>query len=59
MKIFNRIFHYECLNENYFSSLSKTKQTVESRWIYYNKNRRQKGLKKLTPSQFKFILKRY
>ena len=54
---FNRIFRDECLNENYFSSLSEAKQIIESWRIDYNENRPQKGLKELTPNQFKFKLK--
>lgn len=54
---FNRIFRDECLNENYFSSLSEAKQIIESWRIDYNENRPQKGLKELTPSQFKTKLK--
>ena len=54
---FNRVFREECLNENYFESLSDEKQIIESWRIDYNENRPQKGLKKLTPSQFKSKLK--
>lgn len=54
---FNRIFRDECLNENYFSSLSEAKQIIESWRIDYNENRPQKGLKELTPSQLKSKLK--
>jgi len=54
---FNRVFRDECLNENYFTSLSEAKQIIESWRIDYNENRPQKGLKELTPSQFKLILK--
>ena len=54
---FNRIFRDECLNENYFTSLSEAKVIIESWRIDYNENRPQKGLKELTPSQFKSKLK--
>lgn len=54
---FNRIFRDECLNENYFSSLSEAEQIIESWRKDYNENRLQKGLKELTPSQFKSKLK--
>lgn len=54
---FNRVFRDECLNENYFSSLSEAKQIVESWRLDYNETRPQKGLKELTPNQFKTKLK--
>ena len=54
---FNRTFRDECLNENYFTSLSEAKEIIESWRIDYNENRPQKGLKELTPSQFKVRLK--
>ena len=54
---FNRVFRDECLNENYFTSLSEAKEIIESWRIDYNENRPQKGLKELTPSQFKSRLK--
>ena len=54
---FNRVFREECLNENYFESLSEAKRIIESWRIDYNENRPQKGLKGLTPSQFKSKLK--
>lgn len=50
---FNRIFRDECLNQNYFSSLSEAKQIIEAWRLDYNENRPQKRLKELTPSQFK------
>ena len=54
---FNRVFREECLNENYFESLSEAKRIIESWRIDYNENRPQKGLKGLTPNQFKTKLK--
>lgn len=54
---FNRTFRDECLNENYFTSLSEAKEIIENWRIDYNENRPQKGLKELTPSQFKIKLK--
>ena len=54
---FNRVFREECLNENYFESLSEAKEIIESWRIDYNEKRPQKGLKELTPSQFKSKLK--
>lgn len=54
---FNRIFRDECLNVNYFTSLSEAKEIIENWRIDYNENRSQKGLKELTPSQFKSKLK--
>ncbi|MBQ0167324.1 MAG: transposase [Treponema sp.] len=50
---FNRVFRDECLNENYFTSLSEAKKIINFWRCDYNENRPQKGLKKLTPSQFK------
>ena len=54
---FNRVFREECLKENYFESLSEAKRIIELWRIDYNENRPQKGLKGLTPNQFKTKLK--
>ena len=54
---FNRVFREECLNENYFESLSEAKRIIESWRIDFNENRPQKELKGLTPNQFKTKLK--
>lgn len=54
---FNRVFRDECLNVNYFTSLSEAREIIESWRLDYNENRPQKGLKELTPSQFKTKLK--
>ncbi len=54
---FNRVFRDECLNENYFSSLSEAKQIIESWRIDYNENRPQKGLKELRQVSSKLNLK--
>lgn len=53
---FNRTFRDECLNMNYFSSLSEAKTIIEQWRIDYNENRPQKGLNELTPIQFKNTL---
>lgn len=45
------MFREECLNENYFESLSEAKRIIELWRIDYNENRPQKGLKGLTPNQ--------
>lgn len=50
---FNRIFCDECLNQNYFSSLSEAKVIIENWRIDYKYNRPQFKLKELTPVQFK------
>jgi putative transposase len=46
-----------CLNINYFTSLSEARKIIESWRLDYNETRPQKGLKELTPSQFKTKLK--
>ncbi|MBB5220005.1 hypothetical protein DYE49_09495 [Treponema rectale] len=48
-----RVFRDECLNVNYFTSLSEAKEIIESWRLDYNEKRPQKGLKELSPSQFK------
>ena len=54
---FNQGFREECLNENYFESLSEAKQIIESWRIDYKEKRPQKGLNELTLCQFKSKLK--
>jgi hypothetical protein len=51
------VFREECLNENYFESLSEAKRIIELWSIDYNENRPQKGSKGLTPNQSKTKLK--
>ena len=50
---FNRILRNECLNLYYFSDLSSARKIIENWRMDYNVCRPQKGLKGLTPNQYK------
>ena len=50
---FNRILRNECLNLYYFSDLSSARKIIENWRRDYNVCRPQKGLKGLTPNQYK------
>ena len=49
----NRILRNECLNLYYFSDLSGARKIIENWRRDYNVCRPQKGLKGLTPNQYK------
>lgn len=50
---FNRILRNECLNVYFFPTLESAQQVIEEFRIDYNKERPQKGLKGLTPEQYR------
>ena len=50
---FNRILRMECLEANYFPDMTNAGKVIEEWTDDYNQNRPQKGLKGLTPEQFK------
>nr|MCR4821131.1 integrase core domain-containing protein [Elusimicrobiales bacterium] len=50
---FNRILRMECLEANYFPDMTNAGKVIEEWTDDYNRNRPQKGLKGLTPEQFK------
>ena len=50
---FNRILRMECLEANYFPDMTNAGKIIEEWTDDYNRNRPQKGLKGLTPEQFK------
>lgn len=50
---FNRILRMECQKANYFPDMTNAGKIIEEWTDDYNRNRPQKGLKGLTPEQFK------
>ena len=46
---FNGIYRYECLNSNYFNSLTSARKIIEDCWTEYNEEYPQKNLKRMTP----------
>ena len=53
---FNGTFRYECLNSNYFESLTSAREIIEDWWTEYNEERPQKRLKGMTPNQYEGML---
>jgi putative transposase len=53
---FNGTFRYECLNSNYFESLTSAREIIEDWWTEYNEERPQKRLKGMTPNQYEDML---
>lgn len=55
---FNGTFRYECLNSNYFETISSARRIIENWRKEYNEERPQKRLKGMTPSQYEDMLNR-
>lgn len=53
---FNGTFRYDCLNANHFSSVKSARKIIVNWWNEYNFERPQKGLKRMTPTEYESMI---